>query len=140
MTTSNSELCQANVLMVFVHHFLSAEDEWAIVYNFFAATIVDNLYDRHGVEVGPVFFLTQNCLDFWILTWFQRKDTLQLLWTKVIVLGRYIMDLGTIAMIKRLINYFRTLLKELYLASTLFSDKASHKNKHPFKIWFSNDI
>ena len=32
--------------MVFVHHFLSAQNEWAPVYNFFAATVVVNVFDN----------------------------------------------------------------------------------------------
>ena len=45
-----SELFQAKVLMVLVHHFLTVENEWAFVYNFFVATIGDNLFDN------PVLF------------------------------------------------------------------------------------
>ena len=37
-----SELSQAKVLLVFVHRFFLAENEWTFVYNFFAATIVIN--------------------------------------------------------------------------------------------------
>ena len=41
------ELCQANVFMVFVQPLLSAENEWAFVYNnFLAATVVDKLFDN----------------------------------------------------------------------------------------------
>ena len=36
--------------MLFVHHLLLAENEWPFVCNFFAATIVDNLFDN------PVLF------------------------------------------------------------------------------------
>ena len=36
--------------MVFVHHLLLVENEQAFVYNFFAVTIVDNLFDN------PVLF------------------------------------------------------------------------------------
>ena len=40
-----SVLCQAKDFMVFVHHLLPAKTEWAFVYNFSDATLVDNLLD-----------------------------------------------------------------------------------------------
>ena len=34
--------------MVLAHHLLLSENEWGFVYNFFTATIVDNLFDNAG--------------------------------------------------------------------------------------------
>ena len=45
-----SALCQTEIFMVFVCHSLSTENEWDFAYNFFTATIVDNLFDN------PVLF------------------------------------------------------------------------------------
>ena len=50
--------------MVVVHQSLSAKNEWAFVYSFFSATMVDNLFDRRGVKMGSVFFITMSRHDF----------------------------------------------------------------------------
>ena len=45
--------------MVVVHQSLSAKNEWAFVYSFFSATMVDNLFDRRGVKVGSVGMISE---------------------------------------------------------------------------------
>ena len=69
-----SELFQAKVLMVLVHHFLTVENEWAFVYNFFAATIGDNLFDN------PVLF--RKCWENFLI------DTWPIIGTSVININR----------------------------------------------------
>ena len=40
------ELRHAKVLMVFVHHLLSSENECAFVYIFFTTTVVNSLFEK----------------------------------------------------------------------------------------------
>ena len=46
--------------MVLVHHLLLAENEGDFVYNFFFATIVDNLFDKGSVTYRYLYAMRHN--------------------------------------------------------------------------------